>query len=74
MNQAINKNLTKEERGLLLLEIVKELGEVESEGFGRIVIDIQNGQIFNWWKITSRTSKQFRKKLKKFISADKPAL
>ncbi len=72
MNQTIDKNLTKEERALLLLEIMKELGEVESEGFGRMVIDIQNGQIFNWWKITSRTARQFRKKIKSFSADGKP--
>jgi len=66
MNQTVDKNLTKEERALLLLEIMKELGEVESEGFGRIVIDIQDGHILNWWKVTSRTARQFRKKLKEF--------
>jgi hypothetical protein len=66
MNQIVDKNLTKEERSLLLLEIVKELGEVESEGFGRVIIDVQDGHILNWWKITSRTARQFRKKLKEF--------
>jgi len=72
MNQTIDKNLTKEERALLLLEIMKELGEVESEGFGRIVIDIQDGHILNWWKITSRTARQFRKKIKSFSADGKP--
>jgi len=68
MNQIVDKNLTKEERALLLLEIMKELGEVESEGFGRIVIDIQDGHILNWWKVTSRTARQFRRKIKNISS------
>jgi len=73
MNQIVEKNLTKEERAFLLLEIIKELGEVESEGFGRIVIDIQDGQILNWWKITSRTARQFRKKIKSLQAKDNPS-
>lgn len=60
----VSKTLTKEERTLVLVEIAKELGEVEAEGYGRIVIDVQDGHIATWWKITSRTARQFRHKIK----------
>lgn len=59
------KILTKEERTLILVEIAKELSEVENAGWGRIVIDVQDGHIATWWKITSRTAKEFGRKLKK---------
>lgn len=66
MNQTDNKKLkplTTEEKALLLVEIAKDLAAVEDEGFGRIVIEVKNGQIVNWWKIASRTRRGFLKKM-----------
>lgn len=66
MNQTDNKKtrpITTEEKALLLVEIAKDLAAVEGEGFGRIVIEIKNGQIVNWWKIASRTRRGFLKKM-----------
>lgn len=60
----IPKALTKEERALILLEIVKELSEIEAKGWGRIVIDVQDGHIATWWKISTNTARQFRGKIK----------
>ena len=52
------------ERNLLLSEIDKDIGSVEEEGFGRVVIEIKDGRIINWWKVTSRTRRGFFKKMK----------
>ncbi len=53
-----------QERNLLLSEIAKDLASIEAEGFGRVVIEIKNGQIVNWWKVASRTRRGFLKKIK----------
>lgn len=63
-SEDFNNPLTKEERALLLVEFLKEIGELETEGFGRFVVDVQDHHISNWWKISSRTARQFRKRLK----------
>ncbi len=58
-------NISEErERDLLLSEIDKDIGSVEEEGFGRVVIEIKNGRIINWWKVASRTRRGFFKKMK----------
>jgi len=58
-------NISEErERDLLLSEIDKDIGSVEEEGFGRIVIEIKGGRIINWWKVASRTRRGFFKKMK----------
>lgn len=62
------KTLSREEV-FFLLEMLEELSEVKAEGFGRIVVDIQQKEISNWWKITSHTAKGFRKKIKSFASS-----
>ncbi len=67
MNQTADqkpKAITKEERALLLLEIVKDLAAIEEEGFGRVVIEVKNGRVVNWWKIASRTRRGFLNKMK----------
>lgn len=58
----IPKALTKEERALILLEIVKDLTAVEEEGFGRIVIEVKNHQVINWWKVASRSQRALLRK------------
>ena len=58
-------NISEErERDLLLSEIYKDIGSVEEEGFGRVVIEIKDGRIINWWKVASRTRRSFFKKMK----------
>ena len=60
-----NNNIPQEqERILLLSEIDKDILAVEEEGFGRVVIEIKDGRIINWWKVTSRTRRGFFKKMK----------
>ena len=60
-----NNNISQEqERILLLSEIDKDILAVEEEGFGRVVIEIKSGRIINWWKVTSRTRRDFFKKMK----------
>lgn len=61
--EAIIRTLTREEV-LFVLEMLKELAEIKDEGFGRIIVDVQQKEISNWWKITSHTGRGFRKKLK----------
>jgi hypothetical protein len=53
-----------QERNLLLSEIARDLASIEKEGFGRVVIEIKNKQIVNWWKVASRTRRSFFKKMK----------
>lgn len=67
MNQITDKKITgttTEERALLLMEIAKDLAAVEEEGFGRIVIEVKNNQIVNWWKVSSRTARGFWRKVR----------
>lgn len=63
----INKRKTnmsdEQERNLLLLEIARDVVSVEEEGFGRVVIEIKNKQIVNWWKVASRTRRGILKKM-----------
>ena len=60
-----NNNIPDEqERSLLLSEIDKDILAVEEEGFGRVVIEIKDGRIINWWKVASRTRRGFFKKMK----------
>jgi len=63
-NEQKNNMSGERERGLLLSEIDKDIGSVEEEGFGRVVIEIKNGRIINWWKVASRTRRGFFKKMK----------
>lgn len=49
---------------MLLVEIIKDLTAVEEEGFGRIVVEVQNHQIVTWWKVASRTARGFWAKIK----------
>jgi hypothetical protein len=52
-----------QERNLLLSEIARDLASVEEEGFGRVVIEIKNRRIINWWKVASRTRRGILKKM-----------
>ena len=63
-NEQKNNISEEQERGLLLSEIDRNIFAVEEEGFGRVVIEIKEGQIINWWKVTSRTRRGFFKKMK----------
>ncbi len=65
MNQTTDKKIANpitEEQALLLVEIAKDLAAVEEEGFGRIVIEVKNKRIVNWWKVSSRTARGFWRK------------
>lgn len=63
-NKPKTKILGKEERALLLVEIIKDLSAVEGEGYGRIVIEVKNHQIVTWWKVASRTARGFWAKIR----------
>jgi len=63
-NEQKNSISEERERDLLLSEIDKDIRSVEEEGFGRVVIEIKNGRIINWWKVASRTRRNFFKKMK----------
>ena len=52
-----------QEHNLLLSEIARDLASVEEEGFGRVVIEIKNNRIINWWKVASRTRRGILKKM-----------
>ncbi|MFA5232096.1 MAG: hypothetical protein WC410_00210 [Candidatus Paceibacterota bacterium] len=67
MNQTDKTKQTpqgKEERALLLVEIVKDLSAIEEEGYGRIVIEVKNHRIVTWWKVASRTARGFWAKIR----------
>jgi|GEM_PF-1600868 len=66
--EAAIKTLSKEDV-FFVLQMAKELAEVKAEGFGRIVVDVQDKEISNWWKITSHTARNFRRKLRNFGNA-----
>ncbi len=61
--QTLNK-LDEKERELLLPEIAKDIALIEEEGFGRVVVEIKNGKIINWWKVASHTRRGFLRKMK----------
>ena len=63
-NKPKSKTLSKEDRALLLVEIIKDLTAVEEEGYGRIVVEVQNHQIVTWWKVNSQTARGFWAKIK----------
>lgn len=63
-NEQKNNISEAQERGLILSEIDKDIFAVEEEGFGRVVIEIKEGRIINWWKVASRTRRGFFKKMK----------
>jgi len=52
-----------QERNLLFSEIARDIVSVEEEGFGRVVIEIKNKRIINWWKVASRTRRGILKKM-----------
>jgi hypothetical protein len=66
MNQTDKQTSNKfaEDERSLLPEIAKDLASIEEEGFGRVVIEIKNGKIINWWKVVSRTRRGFLRKMK----------
>jgi hypothetical protein len=66
--EAAIKTLSKEDV-FFVLQMAKELSEVKAEGFGRIIVDVQDKEISNWWKITSHTARNFRKKLRNLGNA-----
>jgi hypothetical protein len=66
--EAAIKTLSKED-AFFILQMAKELSEVKAEGFGRIVVDVQDKEISNWWKITSHTARNFRRKLRNLGNA-----
>lgn len=62
-NKQTNNLPEERERNLLLSEIDRDIASVEAEGFGRIVIEIKEGRIVNWWKTASRTRRNFLRKI-----------
>jgi hypothetical protein len=66
--EAAIRTLSKEDV-FFVLQMAKELAEVKAEGFGRIVVDVQDKEISNWWKITSHTARDFRRRLRNFSNA-----
>lgn len=62
-NKQKNNISEERERGLLLSEIDRDIASVEKEGFGRVVIEIKDGRITNWWKVASRTRRGFLKRM-----------
>lgn len=62
-NEQKNNISEEQERSLLLSEIDKDIALVEKEGFGRIVIEIKDGRIVSWWKVASRTRRNFLRRM-----------
>lgn len=59
IKKEVRKKLNQENETLTLVDIAKDIDEVKNEGFGRIVIFVQDGHIFRWELVKSRTKKRF---------------
>ena len=59
VKKEVRKKLSQENETLTLVDIAKDIDEVKNEGFGRIVIFVQDGHIFRWELVKSRTKKRF---------------
>lgn len=57
VKKEVRKKLSQENETLTLVDIAKDIDEVKTEGFGRIVIFVQNGHIYRWELVKSRTKK-----------------
>jgi hypothetical protein len=57
IKKEVRKKLSQENETLTLVDIAKDIDEVKTEGFGRIVIFVQNGRIYRWELVKSRTKK-----------------
>lgn len=61
MNQTNNKKQQRtEDEALLLLEIAKAIDEVKDDGFGEVRVYVQNGKIYRWELVKSRTRKNMK--------------
>ena len=54
-NKQISKRDKQEEETLVLLDIAKAIDEVKGEGFGEVRVYVQNGKIYRWELVKSRT-------------------
>ncbi len=57
VKKEVRKKLSQENETLTLVDIAKDIDEVKNEGFGRVVIFVQNGRIYRWELVKSRTKK-----------------
>lgn len=55
VEEEVRKKLSQENETLTLVDIVKAVNEVKTNGFGRVVIFIQNGRIYRWEQVKSKT-------------------
>lgn len=57
VKKEVRKKLSQENETLTLVDIAKAIDEVKIDGFGRVVIFIQNGRIYRWEQVKSKTRK-----------------
>lgn len=57
VEKEVRKKLSQENETLTLVDIAKAIDEVKTDGFGRVVIFIQNGRIYRWEQIKSKTKR-----------------
>lgn len=55
VEKEVRKKLSLENETLTLVDIAQAIDEVKTDGFGRVVIFIQNGHIYRWERVKSRT-------------------
>ncbi len=53
----VRKKSKMENQSLMLVDILKGLDEIKSYGFGRVVIIVQNGHIYCWEQIKTKTDR-----------------
>lgn len=53
----VRKKSKLENETFILVDIAKAIDEVKIDGFGRIVIFIQNGRIYRWEQVKSKTQR-----------------
>ncbi len=66
VEKEVRKKSKLENETLTLVDIAKAIEEVKTDGFGRVVIFVQNGRIFRWEQVKSRTKRRAKRYLTSF--------
>jgi hypothetical protein len=66
VEKEVRKKLSQEDETLTLVDIAAGIDEVKKHGFGRVVVFIQNGYIYHWEQVKSRTRRKTKHNLTSF--------
>ena len=66
VEKEVRKKLSQEDETLTLVDIATGIDEVKKDGFGRVVVFIQNGHIYRWEQVKSKTKWKAKRYLTSF--------